>query len=242
MTSATRSNAKPLAVITGSGGALGSDICAALRSNGYRVAGLDLLAGEASVDAAYLVDVRAEEECHAAFAAVAEGHGKPRVLVNAAGVTARGQAQELSVQRWREVLDINLTGTFIVSQAFDRIRTATGACIVNISSIRGIHSQGGSVAYSVSKAGVLHLTKVLAREWGPRGCRVNAVAPSVLPDRGQAVDLTSDSDYVELKTSRIPLGHLACADDVVAAVSYLISPKAGFINGVVLPVDGGEVA
>lgn len=227
---------RPVVVVTGSCGALGQALRHRLAPT-RTVVGFDLEAHDS--DDARAVDVTSEASVAAAFAWVVEHHGAPSELVNAAGIVARGPTTELAVADWRAVLDINVTGTFLVAREFAKVR-APSAAIVNVSSIRGIGSMTGGLAYSASKAAVAHMTKVLAREWGPAGCRVNAVAPSVFPDGGQAAELTASTAYVEAKVQRIPLGRLATMDEMVATVEFLLSPAAGFINGAVVPIDGGE--
>jgi NAD(P)-dependent dehydrogenase (short-subunit alcohol dehydrogenase family) len=234
-----------VAVVTGTAGALGRAIAEGLRAEGHLVVGLDRADHDISAQtltASYELDICDEQECARAFDDIVRTVGPPTVLVNVAAVIARAGASGATVDSWNQVLGVNLTGTFIVSREFNRVRGDASASIVNISSMRGIHSSPGAIAYSVSKAGLNHLTRLLAREWGPTGCRVNAVAPATVAGDGQAAQVTASPSYVEQKLSAIPLGRLGTADDVVGAVRFLASAESSFVNGAIVPVDGGEYA
>ncbi|WP_020123079.1 SDR family NAD(P)-dependent oxidoreductase [Streptomyces canus] len=234
----------PVAVVSGSSGALGGGIARALVDGGYRVVGLDRSARQAgdSLHASYALDVVDEVACRRVFEEIARAVGPPRVLVCAAGVIERGSAAATSLDSWNRVLQTNLTGTFVVAREFNRVRVASGASVVSIGSMRGEHSSPGAVAYAVSKAGIHHLTRLLSREWGPTGCRVNAVAPAAVAGNGQAAEITSSPGYLDAKRASIPVGRLGTSQDVANAVLYLCSDRASFVNGTVLAVDGGEYA
>jgi NAD(P)-dependent dehydrogenase (short-subunit alcohol dehydrogenase family) len=135
------------------------------------------------------------------------------------------------------VLDVNLKGTFLCAQAFARARVAAGrdGAIVNLASTAAFSARVGAAHYSASKAGVVMLTKSLAQELGPHGIRVNAVAPGLIEVREDQVS----PDYKRHFLTMIPRGRTGRAPDVVAAVSFLLSPAADFINGECLVVDGG---
>lgn len=159
-------------------------------------------------------------------------------VVTSAGLTRTGEVSELSVEDWRTVLDVDLTGTFVTCQTVLPHLTP-GASIVTIASVAALRPMRGRAAYCAAKAGVVALTEVLAAEWAERGIRVNAVAPGwvdtpFLQDaaRRGIVDL-------EELSSRAPLGGLTTVTDVAEAVGFLLSTEARFVTGHTMVVDGG---
>jgi 3-oxoacyl-[acyl-carrier protein] reductase len=161
------------------------------------------------------------------------------ILVNNAGLTRDNLIMRMDESDWDLVLSINLKGVFNCSKAIVRpmMKQRSGR-IVNISSVSGLAGQAGQANYSASKAGVIGLTKALARELGSRQITVNAVAPGFIP-----TDLTKDLPE-ELKTESlkaIPLGRWGTPQEIAAAVAFLASDEAGYITGHVLSVDGGMV-
>lgn len=171
------------------------------------------------------------------LAAAIEGVDGVGVLVNNAGITADGLALSMSDDAFTDVLRVNLTAAFLLSRAALRgmLRARAGR-IVNITSVVGLHGNAGQVNYSASKAGLVGLTKSLAREVGKRGITVNAVAPGFIETA-----MTQDLDSAGLLAS-IPAGRLGTPDEVAAAVGFLCSNAASYINGAVLQVDGGMFA
>ena len=154
------------------------------------------------------------------------------ILVNNAGVTRDGLSMRMSEGDWDTVLDTNLKGAFFLIQAFQRpmLRQRKGR-IINISSVSGIAGQQGQANYSASKAGLIGLTKSLARELASRSITVNAVAPTdALPE-----------ELKKTVVNNIPLGRFGNPEDIAAAVAFLAGPTAGYITGQVLTVDGGMV-
>jgi 3-oxoacyl-[acyl-carrier protein] reductase len=170
-------------------------------------------------------------------AALVEAAGAVDILVNNAGLTRDGLIARMPDDDWRVVLDTNLSGVFYTCRAAARgmMRRRSGS-IVNLTSVVGLHGNPGQTNYAASKAGVIGLTKALARELGLRNVRVNAVAPGyvetalteVLPDDVRAVLLDNT-----------PLGRLGRPEDVARAVRFLCSAEASFITGEVLVVGGG---
>jgi 3-oxoacyl-[acyl-carrier protein] reductase len=158
-------------------------------------------------------------------------------LVNNAGVTRDTLIARMTDDDWQTVIDTNLRGTFNTSRAVSRkmLRRRAGS-IVNLSSVVGIHGNPGQANYAASKAGIIGLTKALARELGSRGVRVNAIAPGYI-----ATELTDvlNEEQRGLILQNTPLGRLGEPEDVAGAVRFLCSDEAAFITGEILLVDGG---
>jgi NAD(P)-dependent dehydrogenase (short-subunit alcohol dehydrogenase family) len=175
---------------------------------------------------------------------VGEQLGRVDVLVNNAGISLIAPAEETTADQWRRVLDVNLTGPFLLAQTFGAMMLDAGrGSIINVASIAGLRGIADRAAYNASKHGLVGLTRTLAAEWGGRGVRVNAVCPSWVKTEMDIADQAgggySDKDIVE----QVPMGRFATADDVAAAIAFLADPEAsGFVNGVALPVDGGWTA
>jgi 3-oxoacyl-[acyl-carrier protein] reductase len=157
--------------------------------------------------------------------------------VNNAGITRDTLIARMSDEDWQEVIDTNLRGTFNTCRAVSRkmLRRRAGA-IVNVSSVVGVHGNPGQANYAASKAGIIGLTKALARELGVRGVRVNAIAPGYITT--ELTDVLTE-EQTGLILGSTPLGRLGSPEDVARAVRFLCSDEAAFITGDVLPVDGG---
>jgi 3-oxoacyl-[acyl-carrier protein] reductase len=159
------------------------------------------------------------------------------ILVNNAGITKDNLAFRMSLEDFQKVLDVNLTAAFLVARTVgrDMIRRKKGS-IINMSSVVGIHGNGGQTNYAASKAGLIGLTKSLAQETASRGVRVNAVAPGFIDS-----DMTRamPEDVQKKMVEHIPLKRLGTPADVAAAILFLASDASGYITGQVLAVDGG---
>jgi len=233
----------PVALVTGAARGIGVAICEALHHAGYDVVRADLLPRAGWEPATSVLDVdldvRSLSSCREVIAEVEERFGRLDVLVNNAGVVARGMALEVDDALFTRILDVNLTGTFRMCQAAHGLLAADdGAAIVNIASTNGQIAVPNTVAYCVSKAGVIHLTRVLALEWAGDGIRVNAVGPTIVPT-DMTADVRADAHYMDDKLASIPLGRMAEPGDVADTVSYLASAAAGMITGQTVFVDGG---
>ena len=159
------------------------------------------------------------------------------ILVNNAGITRDNLSFRMSLEDFQKVLDVNLTASFLIARSVgrDMIRRRTGS-IVNVSSVVGIHGNGGQINYSSSKAGLIGLTKSLARECAGRGVRVNAVAPGfIVSDMTAAMPAEAREKTIE----QIPLKRPGQGEDVAAAVLFLASQASSYITGQVISVDGG---
>ncbi len=186
-------------------------------------------AGARAVEA----DVSDPEQAKALVDAV----GELDILVNNAGVTRDGLIARMSDEDWRIVIETNLSGTFHTCRAAARgmMKRRSGS-IVNVSSIVGLHGNPGQANYSASKAGIIGLTKALARELGNRGVRANVVAPGYVDTR--LTQVIAD-EMKELMLANTPLGRFGRPEDIAGAVRFLCSDDASFITGEVLLVDGG---
>jgi NAD(P)-dependent dehydrogenase (short-subunit alcohol dehydrogenase family) len=186
-------------------------------------------------------DVSSENDVAGFAAAVEAAYGRVDVLVNNAGIACISPAELTPAALWRQVVDVNLTGPFLLCQAFGRrmLRQGRGS-IVNIASVAGLQGVADRAAYNASKHGLIGLTRTLAVEWGGRGVRVNAVCPgwvkTPMDDASQGEGAYGDVDI----TDHVPMGRFAAPEDVAQAVAFLADPiRSGFVNGVALSVDGG---
>ena len=244
--------ANQIAVVTGAGRGIGQAIAQRLASAGARVAVVSRTEGNArrtadeinasiggEVAKAYAADVSDPAGISAAGKKILGDFERVDILVNNAGVTRDGLSMRMSEQDWDVVLDTNLKGAFFFIQAFQRgmLRQRKGR-IINISSVSGLTGNAGQANYAASKAGLIGLTKSLARELASRNITVNAVAPGFI-----VTDMTDGlpEDVKKRVTENIPLARFGQPDDIAGAVAYLAGPDAGYITGQVLTVDGGMV-
>ncbi|GAA3282352.1 MULTISPECIES: SDR family NAD(P)-dependent oxidoreductase [Dactylosporangium] len=231
-----------VAVVTGAAHGIGRRTAELLAEEGYRLAVIDR---EPVPDFfSFQGDVSDDADVDRFVAAVESRYGRADVLVNNAGIASIAPAEETTAAEWRRVLDVNLTGPFLLSQAFGRRMLVRGTgSIVNIASVAGLLGVADRVAYNASKHGLIGLTRTLAVEWGGRGVRVNAVCPgwvkTEMDDASQSSGAYVDTDI----TDHVPMARFAQPDDIARAVAFLADPaKSGFINGTTLSVDGGWAA
>ena len=185
--------------------------------------------------AAYKFDVSNKEEVDKSIAEIVEKYGRIDVLVNNAGITRDGLFMRMSEENWNAVINTNLPSAFFVSQPVVKVmmKQRSGA-IVNMASVVGVSGNAGQANYSAAKAGLIGLTKTLAKELGSRGIRVNAVAPGFIN-----TDMTKDLDTSKF-TDFIPLKRLGEPEDIAKVVKFL-AVDADYVTGQVLEVDGGLI-
>lgn len=237
-----------VAVVTGGSRGIGRAIAEHLARGGARVAVVARSADRAEAVAAelegeghrgYACDVADAAAVDALIKGIEEGHGSVDILVNNAGVTEDNLLVRLSDEDWDRVHETNLKGAFHTIRAAARgmMRRRDGR-IINITSVVGLAGNKGQANYAASKAGLIGLTKAVAKELASRGVLCNAVAPGFIE-----TDMTAamtEAARAEL-SQQIPLGRLGTPDDVASVVRFLVGPGAGYITGQVIVVDGGMV-
>ena len=237
------------AVVTGGSRGIGRAICLELARGGANVmlcyagneqAALDTVAACEALGAkaaAMRCDVSKTDEVKALVDAALQQFGAVHILVNNAGITRDGLLMTMKEDAWDQVLDTNLKGAFLTMKAVARtmMKQRYGR-IVNLSSVVGLHGNAGQVNYAASKAGVIGMTKSLAKELASRGVTVNAVAPGFI-DTDMTAALPQAARDALLPT--IPTQRLGAAEEVAQAVAVLASDQAAYITGQVLAVDGG---
>jgi NAD(P)-dependent dehydrogenase (short-subunit alcohol dehydrogenase family) len=243
-----------VAVVTGGARGLGLEMADALAEMGCAVALLDVgegvkrsatdLSDRRHVPTLGLhTDVTDDTALDDSFRRISADLGTPSILVNAAGVTAWVEAEDMPAAEWRRVLDINLTGTFLTSQAFARaVFASRGAgTVVNVSSMSAfvVNVPQRQAAYNVSKAGVDHLTRSLAVEWVDRGIRVNAIAPGYFLSDMTRQFIDSNPVLGDGWRSRIPAGRLGEPPDLRGLVVFLASDASRYVVGESVVIDGG---
>jgi NAD(P)-dependent dehydrogenase (short-subunit alcohol dehydrogenase family) len=233
-----------VAAITGAAQGIGRRTAEVLAAQGYALAVLDRVP-VTGLEALCEVGDVADGDDVARFAqAVHDRYGRVDVLVNNAGIASIGPAEDMSAAAWRQVLDVNLTGPFLLCQAFGRQMLARrGGGIVNIASVAGLRGIADRAAYNASKHGLIGLTRTLAVEWGGRGVRVNAVCPGWVKTEMDVASQRSGAYGDDDITDHVPSARFATPDDIAQAVAFLADDtRSGFVNGATLSVDGGWAA
>jgi gluconate 5-dehydrogenase len=243
------------AIVTGGGSGIGRDMAQALAEGGANVVlcarklerceeAAEQLAALGVRALALRCDVRSPDDVQAVVRTTLEELGSLDVLVNNAGTSWGAPAEDTPLEGWQKVLDVNLTGVFLCSQAAGRVMIERGGgSIVNIASVAGLRGSPpgamDAIAYNASKGGVISFTRDLAHKWARYGIRVNAIAPGWFP---------SDMSNFLLERHRdrflegIPLHRFGGPDDLKGAIGFLASPASAYVTGHTLVVDGGQSA
>jgi len=238
-----------IALVTGASRGIGRAVAVALAADGHRVAtcfGSDAAAGAETCRAIEAlggqalpvqVDVSRPESVDSAFAQVEEAWGKVEVLVSNAGINRDGLLLRMADDQWADVLRTNLDGAFhVVRRATPGMIRARWGRIVLVGSVVGLSGSAGQANYAAAKAGLVGLTRTVARELGSRGITANLVAPG--PISTAMTDALTEERRAQM-TGQVPLGRFGTPEEVAAVVAFLCSDAAGYVSGAVLPVDGG---
>lgn len=239
-----------VAVVTGGGGGIGRATALSFAKAGAKVAVIDLdgkglettqseLRALGTEPVVAMCDTTSMEGVAVAAEAVKDSLGPCSILVNTAAILRAGALDTLSLAEWNATLSVNLTGYFLCAQIFGaQMRKLGRGSLVHVASIAGSNAQGFSGAYSVSKAGVIMLSRQLASEWGPDGIRSNVVSPGlVVTPMSQAFYDTPG--VTERRTAVVPLRRIGAPQDMADAILFLASERASYINGDEITVDGG---
>jgi gluconate 5-dehydrogenase len=241
-----------VALVTGGGRGIGKAIAAAYLEagahvviTGRRAEFLDPTVAEFAERGlachAVVADVTQPEDVERSVRETLDRYGAIDVLVNNAGQSWGQPTEEMPLDRWRQVLDVNLTGLFLTSQQVGRhmLERGQGGRIINIASIAGLAAGDPGtrmIGYNTSKAGVISFSRSLAREWGRRGILVNAIAPGWFPTRMSAHTIDANRERFEAQTA---LGRLGTLDELKGAAIFLAAPSSSYITGQTIVVDGG---
>lgn len=249
-----------IALVTGAARGLGAQIARTMAEEGARVIGSDInIAGldDSALTAAIELDVSREADWQAAADRIAADYGRLDILVNNAGIEDVGAIGDITIERWRRLMSINLDGVFLGCRTMLALLRAGGArgeraSIVNISSVAGLIGIPNQVSYNSSKAGVAHLTKSLAVEFARGGTpiRVNSIHPGCIltPMLEEVMDdwiekgLISEEQRISAIAGLCPLNEIGDPKDIAYGAVYLASAEARFVTGIELAIDGGWTA
>jgi NAD(P)-dependent dehydrogenase (short-subunit alcohol dehydrogenase family) len=237
-------------LVTGGGRGIGRAIALALAAEGAAVGvaartrwQCEEVAGEiGDRGLAVELDVTDEEACARAVAEVTSRLGEPTILINAAGISPVRQRAELhNVDAFRQIVDVNLTGAYLVTRAAAPALLQSGGAVVMVASVTGAIGSPRLAGYGASKAAVIQLTRTLAREWADRGVRVNAICPGYVETELTEAMLAVERLRAEV-LAETPLGRLAKLEEIIAPALFLASDEASYVTGAALLVDGGIAA
>lgn len=250
-----KTTARRTAFVTGASYGIGAACAIALTRDGFDVAVSELEPAtlgdtitkiEAAGARAHAValDVRSQASIEEAMGGVINAFGQLDVLVNNAGVMLRKPVIDVTRSDWDALMAVNLTGTFFMSQQMGKhlIGAKRKGSIISIASTHGAVGVANFSAYGISKAGISHMTRMLAIEWAGHGIRVNAIAPGTTETRTRAESLRADPARRQTLIDRIPVRRFCTEEEIAGLASYLASPQAEYITGQTLLIDGGLTA
>jgi NAD(P)-dependent dehydrogenase (short-subunit alcohol dehydrogenase family) len=243
------------AVITGAGSGLGRASAIRLAGDGFAVACVDVRAAAAAQTAGEITDaggqacwvgcdISDEQSVDAGVEDILRQLGGIDVVVNAAGIASAGHTLEVTLEEWRRLLDVNLTGTFLMARATLPALLESRGAMINVASIAALRGWRYMAAYAASKGGIVALSRSLAVEYGGRGVRVNVVCPGGI-DTPLAAALTPVRDAAPELMRRSPAlldPPVAQPEEIAGTISYLAGPEARFVTGSVVVIDGGAMA
>jgi meso-butanediol dehydrogenase/(S,S)-butanediol dehydrogenase/diacetyl reductase len=228
-----------VALVSGALGGIGGAVADRLVADGASVVRSDVHAPADGI----ACDVRDEASCARAVAQVLATHGQLDILVNVAGIGGASLVDTLEPSVWRDIIEVNLTGTFLLSQKALPALLETKGSIVNMASVAGLRATPYNAAYCASKGGVIMLTKSMAIELAPRGVRVNAVCPAAVDTPMlRSFTLPEGADLGLLARAASPMGSVINPTEVAGAVAYLASDEAAHVTGTTLVIDGAASA
>jgi NAD(P)-dependent dehydrogenase (short-subunit alcohol dehydrogenase family) len=242
-----------IALVTGASYGLGAAAAVALAEDGCDVVvtelqGTDLSATTKKIEALgrralpVVLDLRSQDSIEDVVGKALKEFGRLDVLVNNAGGMLVRPAIDITRQEWSTIVDINITGTFFMTQRVGRhmIETKQPGAIVSVSSVHAIMGVPNVCAYGTTKAAISQITRMLAIEWAEHGIRVNAVAPGrLITESPVRAKMTYDPAHIAKMTAAVPMKRLPTVEEVAAGICYLASPRAGSVTGHVLVLDGG---
>ncbi|QDV33642.1 2-dehydro-3-deoxy-D-gluconate 5-dehydrogenase [Tautonia plasticadhaerens] len=244
-----------VAIVTGGNGGIGLGMARGLARAGARLAlvgrnpektaaAASTLAEQAGVDVLPITaDVAREDECGRIAGEALGRFGRIDILFNNAGINIRKPPHEVSLDEWREVMDVNLTSAFLLSKAaYPSMKAVGGGKIVNIGSMTSIFGSGFAPAYATSKGGIVQLTKSQALAWAADNIQCNAILPGWFDTELTQKARTEITGLHERVLSRIPAGRWASPDDMAGTAVWLASPASDYVTGVAIAVDGGYAA
>ncbi len=241
-----------VAVVTGAGSGIGRATALRFGKEGAQVVCVDAMATAAEQTAqdiitaggeanAMTADVTSEAACAQVVAQTLARYGRLTTLVNSAGVRPAQPGPSPPLKDWQRVVDINLTGTYLMSRAaLSALVASTGGSITHLASIFGLVGGSTGVAYAASKGAIVNLTRQMALEWAP-SVRVNCVCPGVI-ETPMTAELRQDPAWEKSVLKRYPLRRFGQPEEIASAILYLASDEAAFVTGIALPVDGGYTA
>jgi NAD(P)-dependent dehydrogenase (short-subunit alcohol dehydrogenase family) len=244
--------ADQVAIVTGGASGIGLSAARRLAEEGAAVAINDLDADRAQAAALALGasaiaipgDASSEQVARDRTAEVVALWGRVDILINSAGIFYMGPAEQVASQDWRKVMAVDLDGPFFWAQAAasqSMLANRSGA-IVNVASTAGLNAGPGAAPYVAAKHGVVGLTKALAVEWGPFGVRVNALCPGITETEMVTNSWNGRDEAFAERVARIPMGRAATPEEQAEAILFMASPISGSVNGLIMNVDGGNLA